>query len=128
MRLRPGEPAGGLALLDEAMVAVVGGELRSPVLTGKIYCSVIEACREVYEIRRGREWAGALTRWCDAQPELVNFTGECLVRRSEILQLTGAWSDAATEVRRAGERLARSGGPLRDHRAFRGSAGVLPAG
>ncbi|MDN5930334.1 MAG: helix-turn-helix transcriptional regulator [Pseudonocardia sp.] len=111
MRLRQGEPAGGLALLDEAMVAVVGGELRSPVLTGKIYCSVIEACREVYEIRRGREWTGALTRWCDAQPELVNFTGECLVRRSEILQLTGAWSDAATEVRRAGERLARSGGP-----------------
>lgn len=115
MRLRQGEPAGGLALLDEAMVAVVGGELRSPVLTGKIYCSVIEACREIYELRRGREWTGALTRWCDAQPELVNFTGECLVRRSEILQLTGAWRDAATEVRRAGERLAHSGAPTANH-------------
>ncbi|MGH3693275.1 MAG: hypothetical protein ACRDRX_04615 [Pseudonocardiaceae bacterium] len=34
----------GLALLDEAMVAVVTGELSCPLLTGLIYCSVIESC------------------------------------------------------------------------------------
>lgn len=57
-----------MALLDEAMVAVVVGELASPLFTGLIYCSVIDACREVYDLGRAREWTAALTRWCDAQP------------------------------------------------------------
>ncbi len=107
--LKQGTVAEGLALLDEAMVAILAGELTSPLFTGLIYCSVIDACREVYELRRGREWTGALAQWCDAQPELVNFTGQCLVHRSEILQLTGAWRDAIDEARRAGKRLAQRG-------------------
>ncbi|MQA14508.1 MAG: helix-turn-helix transcriptional regulator [Pseudonocardiaceae bacterium] len=105
--VKQGKVPDGLTLLDEAMVAVVAGELSSPVFTGLIYCSVIDACREVYEWRRGREWTGALAQWCDAQPELVRFTGQCLVHRSEVLQLTGAWPEAIEEARRAGERFAQ---------------------
>jgi DNA-binding CsgD family transcriptional regulator/tetratricopeptide (TPR) repeat protein len=105
--VKQGKVPDGLALLDEAMVAVVAGELSSPVFTGMIYCSVIDACREVYEWRRGREWTGALAQWCDAQPELVRFTGQCLVHRSEVLQLSGAWPEAIEEARRAGERFAQ---------------------
>lgn len=103
--IKQGSVTDGLALLDEAMVAVVAGQLASPLFTGRIYCSVIDACREVYELRRGREWTGALAQWCDAQPEMVNFTGQCLVHRSEILQLSGAWREAIGEARRAAQRF-----------------------
>jgi ATP/maltotriose-dependent transcriptional regulator MalT len=103
IRLRQREVEAGLALLDEAMVAVAGGEL-SPLVTGLVYCSVIEACQQVYALGRAREWTAALSRWCEAQPEMMAFTGLCRVHRAEILQLQGAWPDAIAEARRAGER------------------------
>ena len=73
----------GLALLDEAMVAVSSGEL-SPIVTGLIYCMVIRGCQDVYALGRAREWTEALQAWCDAQPGPVIFAGHCLVHRSEI--------------------------------------------
>ncbi len=106
-RIRQGRVAEGMALLDEAMVAVIAGELTSPMFTGLIYCSVIDACREVYDLGRARQWTAALTRWCDAQPGLVNFTGQCLVHRAEIMQLRGEWRDSLAEARRAGERFSQ---------------------
>jgi DNA-binding CsgD family transcriptional regulator len=88
------------------MVAVLAGELSAPVFTGLIYCSVIDACQEVFDVRRAREWTEALTAWCAAQPQLVDFTGLCLVHRAECLQQHGAWPDAIVEARRACDRLA----------------------
>jgi DNA-binding CsgD family transcriptional regulator len=96
----------GLALLDEAMVAATSGEL-SPVVTGIIYCSAIVSCHRVYAFDRVREWTAALSRWCDAHPQLGMFTGHCLVHRAEIMQLGGAWPEAVEEARRAVERCVR---------------------
>lgn len=83
----------GLALLDEAMAAVTVGEL-SPIMTGLVYCSVIEACQQVYALDRARAWTSALAGWCAAQPQLVAFTTACLVHRAEIMRHGGAWDDA----------------------------------
>lgn len=115
--IQQGEVASGLALLDEAMLAVTSGEL-SPLVTGLVYCSVIDGCQQVFAVDRAREWTAALARWCDEQPEMVNFTGKCLVHRAEIMQLHGAWPEAIEEARRGCERFEEGIDPQRPASAF----------
>lgn len=110
MLIKAGRAEEGLALLDEAMVSVTSGAL-SPIATGMVYCGVILACQEVFEVRRAKEWTAALTQWCEQQPDLVAFTGRCLVHRAEIMQLVGSWSEALDEARLAGERFAKQMNP-----------------
>jgi DNA-binding NarL/FixJ family response regulator len=107
-----GDVAEGLRLLDEAMVAVAGGEV-SPIPSGIVYCGVITGCDAARDVRRAHEWTATLTRWCERQPDMLAFTGRCLVHRAELLQLRGAWADALEEARRAGQRCAQ----LRNARA-----------
>jgi tetratricopeptide (TPR) repeat protein len=90
----------GLALLDEAMVAVTSEDVH-PIVTGVVYCGLILACEDVHELRRAREWTDALARWCEDQTDLLAFTGRCSVHRAEILRLQGAWHDALAEAERA---------------------------
>ena len=102
--VKQGRAADGLRLVDEVLVAATAGEL-SPIVTGIVYCNTIAFCRDAYELRHAREWTEALTRWCDAQPEMVAHNGLCLVHRAEIMQLRGAWEDALQQARRAAERF-----------------------
>ncbi len=92
-----GEIAEGMALLDEAMVSIEAGEL-SPIATGDAYCTVIDACAELFDLARCRAWTESFIRWCDTQQELVLYRGHCFLHRAEVLELLGAWPEALVEA------------------------------
>ena len=93
----------GLALIDEATVAAVGGDL-TPITTGIVYCITIDVCRDLAEYARASDWTEAATRWCERQ-SVPGFPGVCRVHRAEIMRLRGAFSDAEGEARRSTEEL-----------------------
>jgi ATP/maltotriose-dependent transcriptional regulator MalT len=98
--VRLGRVDEGLRLVDETMVAVTTDEL-TPIIAGTVYCTTIAFCQSVFELGRAREWTEAHTRWCERHVDMVAYMGLCLVHRAEIMTLTGNWSDALAEIRRA---------------------------
>jgi DNA-binding CsgD family transcriptional regulator len=108
LRMHQGRVAEGLALMDEAMVGVATGEV-SPIFAGDVYCTMIEGCQEISDFGRAGEWTAMLTRWCEEQPGLVPFTGQCAVHRGQIMRMHGAFTEALEEFERALERYLLAG-------------------
>lgn len=105
-KIMVGDPEAGLMLLDEVMVAVTAGEV-SPVPSGIVYCALLQCCRLAFDLRRAHEWTRALDHWCEAQPDMVAFSGQCQAQRAALFILHGAWGDALAAAESAQERSAR---------------------
>ncbi len=106
LSLYAGRVPEGLALFDEALAAVAAGEV-SPLFAGHVYCVMIEGCQDVSDLGRAAAWTSALSRWAEAQPELVAFTGQCAVHRGQIFRLHGAFREAVSEYDAAVARYLR---------------------
>ena len=98
-RVALGQVKEGLALLDEATVAAVSGEL-DPYSSGIIYCVAIGSTAQLADYQRAGEWTEASQRWCERQ-SISGFPGVCRVHRAEIIRLRGSWAEAESEARRA---------------------------
>jgi ATP/maltotriose-dependent transcriptional regulator MalT len=97
--LAQGRIADGMSELDGVMVLATSSGV-SPQAVGQVYCAVISVCRGSLDVERGGEWTEALSRWCEAQPDLMPYRGQCLVHRSEVLQIRGRWDEAIAEAER----------------------------
>lgn len=102
--MRQGRAAEGLSMFDRVMAGVEAEGL-APMVTGIVYCAVIEECQRAYDVSRAREWTTALSRWLGSQPDLVAFQDQCMVYRAEVVQRHGDWPTAIAESRRARDRL-----------------------
>ncbi|MGH1562850.1 LuxR C-terminal-related transcriptional regulator [Mumia sp. DW29H23] len=81
-------------VMDEAMTYVSAGRVQ-PQVAGLLYCAVIDMCMGHFDLARAQEWTRALSAWVDDHGGSVAYRGTCLVHRAEILQLRGAWKEAA---------------------------------
>ena len=98
-----GDIENGLALIDEAMVAAVGGELDAET-TGASYCNMLSVCEQISDYQRAGEWSDASSAWCEEHSDSA-YPGICRIYRAELMWLRGKWDQAAKETRRAAEEL-----------------------
>jgi tetratricopeptide (TPR) repeat protein len=98
-----GEVRQGLALLDEAGVATVSGEL-DPLSTGIVYCELVCALQGLSLYDLAEEWTEAMERW-RRRNAIGSLHGRCRVHRAEILRLRGSYNEAEKEALVACEEL-----------------------
>ncbi len=104
IKIAQGSAKEGMALLDEAMSAVLAGEL-TPVITGWIYCSVLGTCAEVADLRRAAEWTEAANAWAESTNPGSPYHSECRLFRVEISDLRGGWEEAQADAVRCSREL-----------------------
>jgi class 3 adenylate cyclase len=102
-RIHMGEVERGLAQVDEATIAAVGGEIE-PAIAGGVCCSTIEACTALGDFKRAAQWTEAQDRWCKRE-HINGFPGMCRVFRANIKRRRGDWLAAESEARRASDEL-----------------------
>jgi DNA-binding NarL/FixJ family response regulator len=90
-----GRVAEGMALLDEAMAAVSGGEVARIDAIGEIYCRLLGACERATDMRRAEQWMAAargFVAWGDFVPPT------CRLHYGGILMAVGRWTEAEEEL------------------------------
>ncbi len=98
-----GDVRRGLALLDQAGVAAVGGDL-DPVSTGVVYCEIVCALQGLAQYDVAEQWTEAMERW-SATSAVGSIHGRCRVHRAEILRLRGSCIEAESQALMACEEL-----------------------
>jgi tetratricopeptide (TPR) repeat protein len=98
-----GDVRQGLALLDQAGVAALSGDL-DPLSTGVVYCELVCALQGLAQYDVAEQWTEAMERWCQTSA-VGSLHGRCRVHRAEILRLRGSCHEAESQALMACEEL-----------------------
>jgi len=99
VRVRQGEVAEGMPMIDEGMTWAVGGQV-SPLPAQLVFCRTISTCYELGDYRRAGEWMDAIAE-CSAQTGIRSLPGDCEAHSIGILIGRGAWSEGERRARGA---------------------------
>jgi DNA-binding CsgD family transcriptional regulator len=95
-----GREAEGMALIDEAMAAAMGGESQSLDTVVATCCSMMGACDQAADLERVAQWCRAADRFMETYGSPFLFA-DCRLRYGSVLLATGHWGDAERELRAA---------------------------
>lgn len=87
----------GMALLDEALAAVAGGEVHDLIAVGSMYCKMLHACEVTSDVRRAEDWL-ELAEGFVARTNHRPISAICRTHYGGILIAAGRWSDAEREL------------------------------
>ena len=99
VRVREGEVARGMQMIDEAMTWAAGGQV-SPLSAQLVFCRTVSTCYELGDYRRAGEWMDAI-RECFARTGITSLPGDCEAHSIGILIGRGAWSEGESRAREA---------------------------
>lgn len=105
----------GMALLDEALAAVAGGEVTDPISIGAMYCKMLLACELTSDARRAEDWLAQADRFVERTGRMP-IGAICRTHYGGVLLAAGRWDEAERELGAAAELYQRS------YRALRGAA------
>lgn len=103
LRIFEGDVDEGLALLDDAAVTTLSGQLDA-LAAGMVYCELVCAMQGLAQYDRAEEWTEAMERW-RRDNAFGGLGGRCRVHRAEILRLRGSCTEAEEEALHACDEL-----------------------
>ena len=116
-----GDVRAGMALLDEALAAVAGGEVTDLVSVGAMYCKMLLACELTSDVLRAQDWLVQADRFV-ARTNRIPIGAICRTHYGGVLIAAGRWPEAEAELDTALALYDRS------YRALRAAALVRLAG
>jgi DNA-binding CsgD family transcriptional regulator len=83
----------GMALLDEALAAVIGGEVDSFVVIEEIFCQLFSACEYARDVDRADQWIRVGEQVAERR-RLPGVAAYCHTHYGGILTAAGRWPEA----------------------------------
>ena len=99
-RVAEGRVEEGMALIEEAAAAVLGGDLSGADAAGWICCHLVYACERVSDIRRAAEWCTTMRVFCERW-DMPGMFGMCRAHHGAVLMHEGRWAEAEAEFMEA---------------------------
>ena len=94
------QPDEGLALLDEAAAAALGGDISDQYAAGLTCCYLISACDRVRDYDRAAQWCARLREFFSRQRFAILMT-TCRLQYGSVLISRGEWEEADAELQAA---------------------------